>query len=78
MHSVIQRITDRFRRRMVRGKPPPYPKRAALFVTALSLAMLVSLVVAGNEIGVALIWALLIGVPAGLLVALVLPIRIRR
>lgn len=70
-------IIQRFRRRIVRREPPPYRTRARLFVPGIGLGLLLVLVLAGNGLGLALIWALVIGIPAGLLVALVLPIRIR-
>jgi hypothetical protein len=71
-------IIERFRRRIVRSEPPPYRTRAGLFGSAITLALLLMLALAGNRLGLSLIWALIIGVPAGLLVALILPIRIKR
>jgi hypothetical protein len=71
-------MIERFRRRSVRSEPPPYRKRAGLFVSAVTLTLLFMLVLAGNRLGLSFIWALLIGIPIGLLIAVILPIRIQR
>jgi hypothetical protein len=72
------RVITRFRRRVARGTPPPYWKRAVLFVSALTLGFVLAFLASGSGFAGALLGALILGLPAGLILALVLPIRIRR
>jgi hypothetical protein len=75
---MSSRIAERFRRRVVRSEPPPYRKRAGLFVSTMTLGLLLCLLVAGNGFTAALVGAVAIGLPAGLIIGWILPIRIRQ
>jgi hypothetical protein len=75
---MSSRINERFRRRIVRSEPPPYRKRAVLFVSSITLGLLLCLLVAGNGLGAALVGAVTIGVPTSLIIAWILPIQIRQ
>ena len=76
--QMSSRITERFRRRIMRSEPPPYHKRAVVFVSTLALGLFLLLLMAGNSLAAALVGAVAIGVPAGLTIAWILPIRIRQ
>jgi hypothetical protein len=71
------RIREYYRTRVTRTEPPPYWQRAVVFTIGIFAAALATLLLSGNPLGESLLMALVAGLVLGLLIARVLPIRLR-
>jgi hypothetical protein len=71
------RIRDYYHARITRAEPPPFWKRGLVLVLAVFTATLAVLLLSGNPLGESLLIALVAGLVLGLLMARILPIRLR-
>jgi hypothetical protein len=75
---MSNRLKRYYLRRVTRSEPPPYRVRAGVFSLACFVATLVVVLLADNGVGLSLGYAVVVGVVLGLVMAWVLPIRVRR